>query len=148
MALLGPAPVLATAGTSTVAIVVTVVATVVILALAAALARALRAARELRAAAEELRRASLELLGHMDGAMAHVSAELERVDDLIGSAEVLSETVGSASRLAYTSVASPLIKMLAFARGVARGARRLRHRTPTSTPTVSAPSRQARVGRR
>jgi hypothetical protein len=119
------------AGASTVAIGVTVVATLVVVALALALLAALRAARDLRAAADDLRRQADALVAEIDGTLSHAGSELQRVDDLIGSAEHLSRTVSNASGLAYASAASPVIKLLAFGRGTARASRRLRSGPPT-----------------
>lgn len=112
----------------TVAIGVTVVATVVVLALLAALLSAVRSARRLRRAADELRREALALVGQLDETVSHASSHLDRVDDLIGSAERLSNTVGSASRLARASVATPVIKVMAFGAGTARASQRMRSR--------------------
>ena len=52
--------------------------------------------------------------------------ELERVDSLLGTAESISATVDSASRLAYLAFSNPVIKGLAFASGTGRAARRFR----------------------
>jgi hypothetical protein len=120
--------VIAANGSATIAVGVTVVATLVVVGLVAGLFRVLAAARQLRADAEELQRESRRLLGELDGTLTHAGRELARVDDLIGSAEALTDTVGQASRLAYASVANPVIKVLAFGRGTARASRRLRGR--------------------
>lgn len=116
----------ASSGLGQVAIAVTVVATVVVIALVASLVAALRAARALQRAAEALERDAREALHAVDGTLAHASAELERVDDLIGSAEQLTEAVGSASRMAYATVATPVIKVMALSRGTSRASQRLR----------------------
>jgi hypothetical protein len=113
---------------SSVALMVTVVATVVVLALVIALWSALRAARQLRHQADELRVQAGLVLAELDRTVAHASADLDRVDDLIGSAERLSDTVGSASRLAYGAVANPVIKVMALGAGTARASERLRAR--------------------
>src|SRR5207253_2141204 len=61
------------------------------------------------------------------GAVAHgASVELERVDTLLGTAESISTTVDSASRLAYLTFSSPVIKALAFGAGTSRAVRRFR----------------------
>jgi hypothetical protein len=52
--------------------------------------------------------------------------ELERVDNLLGTAESISSTLDSASRLAYLTFSNPVIKALAFASGTGRAARRFR----------------------
>jgi predicted PurR-regulated permease PerM len=111
-----------------VAIGVTVVATVVVLALLVAVVALVRYARALRTAAEELRVESLALLRDLDGTVARAGEELDRVDDLIGSAERLSSTVGSASGLAYSAVANPVIKVMALGAGTARASERIRRR--------------------
>lgn len=123
---------IAAAGQSAdVAIAVSVVATLIVVALLAALRSCLSAARRLRAAADTLEADVREVMRSVDGTLAQASAELERVDDLIGSAEQLTEVVGAASRVAYTSLASPLIKVLAFSRGTSRASQRLRGRERT-----------------
>jgi hypothetical protein len=124
-----PAPAfLATAGLSSVAVAVTVIATLVVVALLAALVSVIRAARALQVAAEELAHHSAVLLDDLGGTLAHANAELDRVDDLVGSAEQLTETVSVASRAAYVTLANPLIKVMALRRGSSRAADRWRAR--------------------
>jgi hypothetical protein len=48
------------------------------------------------------------------------------VDALLESAESISSTVDSASRLAYLAFSNPVIKALAFAGGTGRAIRRVR----------------------
>jgi len=111
-----------------VVVAVTVVATLVVVALLVVLVSLVRAARALRDAAEELYVESQALLAELGGTVAHASTELDRVDDLIGAAESITTTVGSASRLAYVALANPVIKVLAFGSGTARASERLRQR--------------------
>ncbi len=54
--------------------------------------------------------------------------ELDRVDDLLGTAESIGGTVDSASRLAYLAFSNPVIKGLAVASGTGRAARSFRRR--------------------
>jgi hypothetical protein len=54
------------------------------------------------------------------------NAELERVGGVIGTAEAISGTVDSASRLAYLAFSNPVIKGMAVASGTGRAARSLR----------------------
>jgi len=49
-------------------------------------------------------------------------------DQLVTTAESVTGTVDSASRLAYIAMANPVIKGVAFASGTAKAARRLRGR--------------------
>lgn len=119
---------LATGSSGDVAIGVTVVATLVTAGLVAALVAALRASRRLRRSADDLRRESLALLAELGATVDRAGRDLQRVDDLIGSAERLTSTVGSASRLAHAAVATPVIKVMALGAGTARASERIRGR--------------------
>lgn len=105
---------------------VTVAATAVIVVLAGAAMSLRRSAIELRALAEEMSEHTGQVIGEVEATITRARGELERVDDLIGSAEAITETVGSASRVAHAVLATPLIKVLAFGAGTARAGRRLR----------------------
>src|SRR5690606_40327550 len=59
--------------------------------------------------------------------------EIMRLDNLVSTAESVTGTVDSASRLAYIAMANPVIKGVAFASGTAKAARRLRRRTGGAT---------------
>lgn len=115
------------ATTSNLAVAITVVATLVVVALLVAAVSVMRSARQLRQAAEELAQSTKELIEDVGAAVSRAGVELERVDDLVGSAESITETVGAASRLAYVALSNPLIKVLAVGRGTARASRRLRY---------------------
>lgn len=113
--------------TSTVWPVAIAVAATVVVALLVSVAVSLaRTASELRDLASELGDHAAIVLGAVEDTIEHARAELQRVDDLVGSAEAISETVGSASRLAQAAVSAPLIKIMAFGAGTARAGRRLR----------------------
>jgi uncharacterized protein YoxC len=112
-----------------VAIGVTIVATVVIMVLLAVVWTLIRTMQALRATADDVRRESLSLLDEMRGALGHANHELDRVDGLLGTAESISATVDSASRLAYVTLANPVVKVMAFGTGTAKAARRLRRST-------------------
>ncbi|MDP9074269.1 MAG: hypothetical protein M3N98_08870 [Actinomycetota bacterium] len=121
------AQVLATTSDGSVeAIMVTVVAVTVIATLLAVLWFMTRTVMAVRLAADDLHQESLRLLADMAGTVGHASAELERVDGLLGAAESISATVDSTSRLAYMTFSNPVVKILAFGTGTARAARRLR----------------------
>jgi hypothetical protein len=107
---------------------VAVVSTVVVLVLLGAALSLTRSARELRTLVEEMNDHAASVIGEAEATIARARGELERVDDLVGSAEAITETVGSASRLAHAALATPLIKVLAFGAGTARAGRRLRGR--------------------
>src|SRR6202022_328587 len=89
------------------------------------MARTLRAIRE---TTDELRQQTLAMLAEMRGTVGQANTELERVDTLLGTAESISTTLDSASRLAYLAFSNPVIKVLAFGAGTSRAARRLRRR--------------------
>jgi hypothetical protein len=120
------ADVLASSGAPTVAILVTVVATVVVMCLLAVVWYLARTMRVLREAADDLRQESLSLLTEMRAAVGIASTDLERADGLLGTAESISATVDSASRLTYQTLSNPVVKVLAFGTGTRKAARRLR----------------------
>jgi hypothetical protein len=104
---------------------VTVVATVAVIGLVLAALSLLRTARQLRALAEELTDHTAVVLGGVEVAMTRAQGDLDRVDDLLGSAEAINAAVGSTSRLARLAFSGPLIKVLALRAGTARASRRL-----------------------
>lgn len=112
------------AGTAVV-IGVTVVATVAIIGLALAAVSLLRTARQLRELAEEVTDHTSMVLTGVEVAMARAQGELDRVDDLMGSAEAINAAVGGTSRLARLAFSGPLIKVIALRAGTARAGRRL-----------------------
>lgn len=114
--------IVATAGSSSVAVAVSVVATLVLVGLVVALVSVIRAARTLQRVATELGEESHRLLTELGGTLQDAHVELDRVDDLVEEAEGLHETLTAASHAAYLTVASPLIKLLALRRGTARAA--------------------------
>lgn len=109
-------------------VVIAVAATVVVALLAMAALSLARTAAQLRDLASELSDHAEVVLGAVEDTVVRARAELDRVDDLVGSAEAISQTVGSASRLAQAAVSTPLIKIMAFGAGTARAGRRLRGR--------------------
>ena len=84
--------------------------------------------RLLQQSVEEMRQETLPMVAEMRVAVGQANAELERVDVLLGTAESISSTVDSASRLAYLAFSNPLIKAIAFASGTAGATRRMRRR--------------------
>jgi hypothetical protein len=114
--------------TKVAAIVVAAVGAVVLLGLMAVLWSLARTMKALRSTADDLHREGLSVLGDMKGTVGQANSELERVDGLLGTAESISTTVDSASRLAYLAFSNPVIKVLAFGSGTARAARHFRKR--------------------
>ena len=111
---------------SAAAVALTVACTAVVLTLLGAALSLRRSARELRSLAEEMSDHAAGVIGDAEATIARARGELDRVDDLVGSAEALTETVGSVSRVAHAVLATPLIKLMAFGAGTARAGRRFR----------------------
>src|SRR5579875_832932 len=132
---------LAASGSDTVAVGVTVVATLVVVALAAGLVYVVSVARRLQRAAADLERRSNELMATLEVAVDRAELQVQRVDDLVGSAELISDAVGQASRTAGMAVSGPVIKAMAFGAGAARAGRRLRAGAP---PPASGSRRRRR----
>jgi uncharacterized protein YoxC len=91
-----------------------------------ALSSLIRTLRALRSSVEQLRTETLPLVSQLRGTVGQANAELERVDNLLSTAESVGATVDSASRLAYLFFANPVVKVLAFGAGTGRAYRRLR----------------------
>lgn len=111
------------------AVVLTIVMIGAIVVLALLVQSLLRSLREARETLAELRREALPLMGELHATVARAGAEVDRVDDLLDAAESISATVDSASRLGYLAFRAPVIRVVAFGRGVGRGARRLTGRS-------------------
>jgi hypothetical protein len=90
-----------------------------------ALVRTLRAMRDV---AHLLRTETVPILDDLRDTVDVANHEIERLDRLVTTAESVTGTVDSASRLAYIAMANPVIKGVAFASGTAKAARRLRSR--------------------
>lgn len=110
------------------AVVVAVASALAVAVLVYAIVAVNRTLKQLRSAIEELRRETLPVVTEMRSTVLQANVELERVDNLLGTAESISSTVDSASRLAYLAFSNPVIKAIAFASGTGRAARRFRRR--------------------
>jgi methyl-accepting chemotaxis protein len=117
---------IASTGSVAIAVLVAVAATASVIVVVSAVLSLRRSARELQELVGELTEHTAAVLGSAEDTLSRAQEELTRVDDLIGSAEAITETVGSASRLAHAAVAAPLIKVMAFGAGTAKAGRRLR----------------------
>ena len=107
------------------AVVVVLVAVAAIVVLALATASLVRTLRDLRGTVDELRAQALPLIADLRATVVDAGAEVERVDALLDAAEAISARVDSASRLGYLAFRAPLIRFVAFWRGVGRGLGRL-----------------------
>jgi methyl-accepting chemotaxis protein len=113
-------------GSEVLAIVVTAIATLAVAILLGAALSLRRSARDLQALADELADHAYTVIGDAEATVAQARRQLDRVDDLVGSAEAITDTVESATRLAHTALATPLIKVMALRAGTARVGRKLR----------------------
>ena len=108
------------------AVIVSVAVAILAVGLLFALASLSRTLKQLRTSVEQFRSEAIPLVGQLRGTVTQASAELERVDTLLVTAESIGATVDSASRLAYLFLANPIVKALAFGAGSTRALRRLR----------------------
>jgi len=110
------------------AVALMVVAGLLALALAVVIGSLARTLGALQTVVDELNREAIPLLADLRRGASQASADLERVDDLVGAAESVTRTVDGASRLAYLTFSNPVVKLLAFGSGVSRARRRFLHR--------------------
>jgi hypothetical protein len=112
----------------TAAVVVAVASGIAVVVLIFAVLELTRATRALRETVEELQAQTLPVVQSLRSTVDAANAELDRVDGLLQTAETVTATVDSASRLAYLALSNPVIKVLAFLSGTGRAARRMRRR--------------------
>lgn len=118
---------IATLSAQDLGLVVVVVASLgAVVAITVVLASLVRTLRAARAELAEFQTRADELLVELSGTVGDAQHDLERVDDLIGSAEALAATVDGAARVGYLTVGKPVIKTVALAKGTSRAARRIR----------------------
>jgi hypothetical protein len=87
----------------------------------------LRAAtRQLRDAAIELREQAIPAVVSARRTIEAADGDLQRMASLLDAAEAVSSTVEGASKLAYDTFSTPVIKAVAIASGTGKAARRLR----------------------
>ena len=108
------------------AIIGSVVGTLVVIVLLIAFSGLLRTLRKLTDAIEELRTEVVPLAGQWRRTVDQANAELQRADQLLTTAESVSQTVDSASRLAYLAMSNPVIKLMALTAGTGAAFRRFR----------------------
>jgi hypothetical protein len=100
-----------------------------------------RRVRQLGTLVEELRDDTLPLVHQARVVVDHAATEMERVGDVLGSAEAVTATVDSASRLAYRAFSNPVVAVMAFGSGLSGALRRLFGRSPRR----AAPPRRTRT---
>jgi hypothetical protein len=135
------------------AVLVAIVSLVAVAILVVASLSLLRTLRELRSVVDTLRGQTLPMVGDLRAAVTQAGSDLERVEGLLDTAERITDTVDSASRLTFRALSPPLIKTMSFVAGARRAGRRLRGRAstePIDVNTASHPprNRQRALGRR
>jgi predicted PurR-regulated permease PerM len=108
------------------AIVVAIASVVAVVLLVLALVSLTRTLQTIRLSVEELRRETIPVLDDLQRTVTQANADLERLDGLLDSASSVTQTVDSASQLAYLALSNPIIKAIAFATGTAKAARAFR----------------------
>ena len=116
-----------------VAILVAVICLAAMAVLVVAVVSLVRTLRALREVVDVLREQTIPMVAEIRSVVDHATEGLDRVDDLLDTAEDISGTVDAASRLTYRAFAPPLIGAASLSAGVGRFLRRLRGETPTSS---------------
>jgi hypothetical protein len=101
-----------------------------------------RTLRELRTTVALLREDAIALLDDAYAAVRDATYEVERVDRLVTSAEKLNGAVDGAQRIAYKTLASPVVKAMALGSGVSRAAQALRDPVPPTKAEARARARR------
>ena len=94
-----------------------------------------RLARDIAIGLDELRRETIPLLADTRAALRAEQGANRKVAALLDTAESLTGTVDSASRLARRILTSPFVKVIAFFTGTKRAAQRLREAADPSGPS-------------
>ena len=110
------------------AIIVAVASIIGVAVLVFALVALTRTLATLRLSIEELRRETLPVIDELQRTVTQANTDLERLDGLLDSATSVTNTVDSASQLAYLAFSNPIIKAIAFATGTAKAAKAFRRR--------------------
>jgi hypothetical protein len=125
------------------AVIVAVVMVAAIVVIAVAASSLLRTLRELRATLEQVRIEAAPLMGELRETVSAAGAEVDRVEDLLDTAEAISATVDSASRLGYLAFRAPVIRVVAVGRGIGRGTSRLFGRPGSPRSSGRSPGKRA-----
>jgi hypothetical protein len=129
-----------------IAIVVATLVAILTGALVAALYTLVGTLRRLRSTVVNLQEETLALLDDAHDAVRAAATEVDRIDRLVGSAERINDAVDGAQRIAYRTLASPVVKAMAFSSGVSRAAQRLRDgESPAPAPARTRGKRKRRA---
>ena len=108
------------------AIIVAIASVVAVVLLVFVVVAVNRTLATLRLSIEQFRRETLPVVDDLHRTVSVANTELERLDVLLDSATSVSQTVDSASHLAYLAFSNPLIKVMALATGTAKAAKALK----------------------
>ena len=108
------------------AIVVAIASVVAVVLLVFAIVAVTKTLATLRLSIEQLRRETLPVIDELEKTVAQANTDLARLDGLLESASSVTQTVDSASQLAYLAFSNPVIKAIAFATGTAKAAKAFR----------------------
>ena len=114
------------------AVVVTVCAVAAVTGLLITLWSLRAALADLREAARALTEEAVPAVVNLRQTLERADGDLDRLDGLLGTAEAVSATVASASRVAEAAVTNPAIKAAAVFSGVRRTARTFMKRDVSS----------------
>jgi hypothetical protein len=98
----------------------------------------------LRTSLDSLQRDTLPIVEELRDAVTTTTGHVERVDRLITGAESVEAHVDAASRLAYRTISSPVVKTVAFGSGVKKATQRLRRSRGDSGSQPDTTSRRRR----
>jgi predicted PurR-regulated permease PerM len=102
------------------AVVVVLLAFGAIVVLLFALQSLIHSLRALRQSLDTLHDETVPLLRELRSTVRDAGAEVDRVDGLLDAAESISATVDSATRLSYLAFRAPLLRVVAFFKGIGR----------------------------
>jgi hypothetical protein len=125
-------------------VVAATVVTMLVAVLAFTLVALTRTLRDLRDTADALHDEALPLLAAARDAVNDAAVEVDRVERLVASAELLGGAVDGASRIAARTLRSPVVKAMAFGTGVSRAAQRMREGEPPAPPVRQSVRRRAK----
>jgi predicted PurR-regulated permease PerM len=108
------------------AIIVAIASVVAVVLLVFAIVSITKTLTTLRLSIEQLRRETLPVIDELEKTVTQANADLARLDGLLESASSVTQTVDSASQLAYLAFSNPIIKAIAFATGTAKAAKAFR----------------------
>ena len=113
-------------GSDVAALIASVALAVLVTALLISLAALNRTLRAMREAIQDVHRKTMPVLDDLHTTVKQANGELDRVDEILETAQSVSQTVDSASRLAYTAFSNPIVKAAAFGAGFTKAAKKFR----------------------